>query len=55
MAKFGYLLQSRHGVYYFRFVPPARLRQQSPDLPSEIRISLRTRATAPTLFHTWRR
>ena len=43
MRKSGYLLQSRHGIFYFRFVPPARLRQESPDLPSEIRISLRTR------------
>ena len=43
MAKTGYLLKSRHGIFYFRFVPPARLKQQSPGLPSEIRISLRTR------------
>lgn len=43
MPKSGYLLQSRHGIYYFRFVSPAYLRQQSPGLPSEICISLRTR------------
>ena len=41
--KSSYLAKSRHGIFYFRFVPPAQLRQQSPELPSEIRISLRTR------------
>jgi len=43
MRKVAHLVQSRHRIFYFRYVPPARLRQQSPELPSEIRISLRTR------------
>lgn len=43
MRKVAHLVQSRHGIFYFRYVPPVRLRQQSPELPSEIRISLRTR------------
>lgn len=43
MPKTPYLLLSPHGIFHFRLVPTRAMREFRPDLPSEIRISLRTR------------
>lgn len=39
----AYLSKSRHGIWYFRFVFPDRIRALIPSLPKEVRKSMQTR------------
>ena len=41
--KAPYLLLSPHGIFHFRMVPTRAMRAAMPGLPSEVRLSLRTR------------
>lgn len=48
----AYLSKSRHGIWYFRFVFPARVRDAFPGLPKEIRKSMRTRDPRAAAIHS---